>query len=194
MKKFATIGAAVTMTALASMGANATTYNFDVVQTSSTSGAASGTGTLNGTGTWDDSTGAVVITSAGTNNITVGPTTYALTITAEADFSGNTGSPFAPTSGQNALTSCSDTVGGFLCNQSGVGTFTAFSSVGGSFDATGGTLTSVSINGSGSQSATTDTTYNISNVNVSAVPLPAAAWLFGSGLVGLAGVARRRRS
>ena len=28
----------------------------------------------------------------------------------------------------------------------------------------------------------------------SAVPLPAAAWLFGSGLIGLAGVARRRRS
>ena len=29
---------------------------------------------------------------------------------------------------------------------------------------------------------------------ISAVPVPAAAWLFGSGLVGLAGVARRRRS
>jgi hypothetical protein len=27
---------------------------------------------------------------------------------------------------------------------------------------------------------------------ISAVPIPAAVWLFGSGLVGLAGVARRR--
>jgi hypothetical protein len=30
------------------------------------------------------------------------------------------------------------------------------------------------------------------NVNVSAVPVPAAAWLFGTGLVGLIGVARRK--
>ena len=29
-------------------------------------------------------------------------------------------------------------------------------------------------------------------VNVSAVPVPAAVWLFGSGLIGLAGLARRR--
>jgi len=30
--------------------------------------------------------------------------------------------------------------------------------------------------------------------DVSAVPVPAAAWLFGSGLIGLLGVARQRRS
>ena len=29
-------------------------------------------------------------------------------------------------------------------------------------------------------------------INVSAVPVPAAAWLFGSGLIGLVGIARRR--
>jgi hypothetical protein len=33
----------------------------------------------------------------------------------------------------------------------------------------------------------------IDNVTVSAVPIPAAVWLFGSGLVGLVGVARRRK-
>jgi hypothetical protein len=32
------------------------------------------------------------------------------------------------------------------------------------------------------------------NVNVESVPIPAAAWLLGSGLLGLAGVARRQRN
>jgi hypothetical protein len=30
--------------------------------------------------------------------------------------------------------------------------------------------------------------------NASAVPLPAAVWLFGSGLMGLVGVSRRRKA
>ena len=34
----------------------------------------------------------------------------------------------------------------------------------------------------------------IDNLQVSAVPVPAAAWLFGSGLLGLTGVARRRKA
>ncbi len=33
---------------------------------------------------------------------------------------------------------------------------------------------------------------HISGTNISPVPIPAAAWLFGSGLIGLAGFARRR--
>lgn len=35
-------------------------------------------------------------------------------------------------------------------------------------------------------------TGNCSTANISAVPLPAAAWLFGSGLIGLVGFARRK--
>lgn len=38
----------------------------------------------------------------------------------------------------------------------------------------------------------TSATVWFDNVTVSAVPVPAAAWLFGSGLVGLVGVARRK--
>ena len=30
-------------------------------------------------------------------------------------------------------------------------------------------------------------------LNVSAVPLPGAIWLFGSGIIGLAGLARRKK-
>lgn len=36
--------------------------------------------------------------------------------------------------------------------------------------------------------------FNVTVTSVSAVPVPAAVWLFGSGLLGLVGVARRRRS
>lgn len=34
--------------------------------------------------------------------------------------------------------------------------------------------------------------FNNATVDISAVPVPAAVWLFGSGLIGLAGIARRR--
>ena len=32
------------------------------------------------------------------------------------------------------------------------------------------------------------------NANITVVPVPAAVWLFGSGLIGLAGVVRRKRN
>jgi hypothetical protein len=50
-------------------------------------------------------------------------------------------------------------------------------------------VTSFSVSARGSV-----TSFRISDITVSAVPVPAAAWLMGSGLLGLAGVARRRRS
>ena len=37
-------------------------------------------------------------------------------------------------------------------------------------------------------------TFRIDNLNVSAVPLPAAAWLFGSALLGLLSISRRKRA
>lgn len=52
-----------------------------------------------------------------------------------------------------------------------------------------GTVQSVSVSGEGIAANTTVQDYGI----VGEVPLPAAAWLFGSGLLGLAGMARRRR-
>ena len=44
----------------------------------------------------------------------------------------------------------------------------------------------------GTQSVVGDAGYYISGATASAVPVPAAAWLFGSGLIGLAGLGRKR--
>jgi hypothetical protein len=52
-----------------------------------------------------------------------------------------------------------------------------------------GTLQGTDTSGTGLTSNTTKI-----NWQVQAVPVPAAAWLFGSGLIGLAGAARRRRA
>ncbi len=63
----------------------------------------------------------------------------------------------------------------------------------------------LSLKGSGSLSGngydTTNAIWSFStgnmtsyNMTVSTVPLPAAVWLFGSGLLGLAGIARRRKA
>lgn len=57
-----------------------------------------------------------------------------------------------------------------------------------------GTLTGTDTSGSGASRNTTSINWQIAGTGESTpeVPVPAAAWLFGSGLVGLAGVARRR--
>jgi hypothetical protein len=43
-------------------------------------------------------------------------------------------------------------------------------------------------------SSSGDLTYNVPEGSVAPVPIPAAAWLLGSGLLGMAGIARRRRA
>lgn len=67
-----------------------------------------------------------------------------------------------------------------LLNMSGSGVVS-----GNGFDATGATW---------SFSGDTPTSYSmtITSTGIPAVPVPAAVWLFGSGLIGLAGVARRK--
>ena len=49
-------------------------------------------------------------------------------------------------------------------------------------------LTSVDFTTVGGQSA------GIDNIVVSSVPLPAAVWLFGSGLLGLIGIAKSKKA
>src|SRR5690606_23316306 len=54
-----------------------------------------------------------------------------------------------------------------------------------------GTIEAVERSGSGLTANTTTLLYDIDGTAVNEIPLPAAAWLFGSGLLGLAGAARR---
>jgi len=64
-----------------------------------------------------------------------------------------------------------------------------------SFDFTAGSDVSLLASGSYTGSSFTDVAITSSTVaTVSAVPVPAAVWLFGSGLLGLAGVAKRKVS
>jgi hypothetical protein len=55
-----------------------------------------------------------------------------------------------------------------------------------------GALIGVDVSGSGLSLRTTAFLWTIDGIDPPAVPVPAAAWLFGSGLIGLAGAARRR--
>lgn len=55
-----------------------------------------------------------------------------------------------------------------------------------------GALTGTDTSGSGLSRNTTSINWNIAGIDPPAVPVPAAAWLFGSSLIGLAGAARRK--
>ena len=55
-----------------------------------------------------------------------------------------------------------------------------------------GTMEGTDTSGSGLASNSTAIKWNVAGIDPPAVPVPAAAWLFGSALVGLAGAARRR--
>jgi len=53
-------------------------------------------------------------------------------------------------------------------------------------------LTELGINPWASAGSLINPTYESLQVDVSAIPVPAAVWLFGSGLIGLLGIARRK--
>ena len=69
------------------------------------------------------------------------------------------------------------------------------------FNVIGGTGTTIAVNQncggcvwSGPSSSDIPVTYVDGQVSVAAVPVPAAVWLMGSGLIGLVGIGRRTRS
>lgn len=52
-------------------------------------------------------------------------------------------------------------------------------------------ITSIHIGGANGE-AISESTFVMDNLTIGAVPIPSAVWLFGSGLLGLVGAARRK--
>jgi hypothetical protein len=99
------------------------------------------------------------------------------------------GGVFTANSGTSTVTSCVSALSG--CALLSVGVATTLTTATGSISLAGGGSLVGTVTASGITLTATDT---LTPVAAPAVPVPAAAWLFGSGLLGLAGVTRRRRA
>ncbi len=164
--------------------------------------AAPGSFPLIGTATYDDVAGTLVIDFSFANYVhTPIGSRGNYTIVSRLDYTGTVGAgTFTTTAGFQTNISCMD--GTIVCPtvnlKLGVPqalSATPVSGLGGglleqAFNVAGGTntWTTKSVGGFVTSAYTMDFT------PAAPVPVPAAAWLFGSGLLGLAGAARRRRS
>jgi hypothetical protein len=196
---------AVSVLAAAGAANAATVATFDVAVNGVISGALNGTltGRPGGSATLDSSgvyTQNVIIHSV------IGPGLSDVDLNATTIYSGAlTGNSLAWTTGTNVINLCSIVTPGqplnsVTCNGTQQGTTLpsavqqnpivfGITSVGDVTILTGHSFDAVN-------NITQDTTFTLTATSVPtpAVPVPAAAWLFGSGLLGLAGTARRRRA
>jgi hypothetical protein len=178
---------AVSILAAAGTASAATVATYNASSATTISGIASGSGTATGTASLDDS-GVLTLLLNGTTVVTgFTNTTNGSTTTFNGSYSAGT---FTPTGGSMLVTSCVDNGGAVNgCTFAGTGTVTNFITTSGSVNLSSGSI-NITATATGANVATT---YTLSD-GVAAVPVPAAAWLFGSGLLGLAGTARRRRN
>jgi hypothetical protein len=168
----------------------ATVATFDADITLTLSGITSGSGIATGTAVLDDSGVLTVNAMVDANPISAGATLG--TITA---FSGTyAAGSFTANSATISTTACIPEMSP-ACVTIGPLPTTPFP-----LDAVSGTVTSA-LGGAISLSQSlfggseiVSSIYTLTPSTPSPVPIPAAAWLFGSGLVGLSGIARRRLS
>ncbi len=183
------------VSALAAAGAaNAAVYTFDAAMNMPYVDSISDvTGQFVGIGTATLDTTAGVLDILLTDTVTLSFIVTSATYTEHDVVNGTlTGNSFLWASGTNTSSACTGSgIWGSLC-QSLVGSTALTPNQNPiAFDLSAGgltTFTTTRLSGSGQPQTTT---YTLTNTTP-AVPVPAAAWLFGSGLLGLAGVARRR--
>lgn len=99
---------------------------------------------------------------------------------------------FTPASAQSKTTSCTNNGSGTICGLVTLNTLVPLTSFGGTISLSGGGTLTGTISSTGSNGVVSKLTSTDVLTPVSSVPVPATAWLFGSGLLGLAGVTRRR--
>lgn len=185
MKKSPILVTAASVTAL--MGAQAANAALDFSSTVIVDGPAltlTGGGASSGTGSFGAAT--LTINSVGTTNTNLAGTA---TLTTTSIYNGTiTGSTFTADgtgSSQILCTGSSQTCGNVAGGAfTGGDMFTVDTATGGSWVATG-----TQYNG-----LITTTSTSVLTPQGGEVPLPAAAWLFGSALLGLAGVSRKRKA
>ena len=201
MKAIKTLLAVSVLAAAGAANASILTFDAglstDIINVAGANGHISGVGTA----TLDTATGVLDISLVDTNNTVIagtGGVTSSTVTNQHLVLTGVlSGSAFTWTSGVNTLSNCVGTGGyGFImCGSTPAGPqpFAADQNpitVGLAFGGLTNFSSTVVQNGTN-----VTTNYTLTNTTPTpAVPVPAAAWLFGSGLLGLAGTARRRRN
>jgi hypothetical protein len=137
--------------------------------------------------------GTAVLDDAGTLTMTLLTNTVSIlgtnsTIGQTVKFTGAwNGTTFTAASGTGTYTSCVDNAALITCDKIALAYGFPIP-----FAAASGSATTAS--GLFNTTASSNTSNQHTSYALTAVPVPAAAWLFGSGLLGLAGTARRRRA
>ena len=196
MKK---ISAILTATALSVVAAQSQAALFNVSASGSTSivGAASGSSNGSGVGILDTDTGILTFSLSSTSLTefgAVGSGAIATDLDLEIDYSFDLGA----VSGTSTATSCLQN-GGLVANACnnvaiGVASDAGLTALNGSYAAIGDAFSLDGVTTAGGGAVTNTAVYSFTvDSAVSEVPVPAAAWLFGSALLGLAGVGRKRK-
>ena len=196
MKTFKSL-LAVSVLSVAGTAGAATVGTFDVAQTITSVMYGGSELLIQGSGV-----GSAVLDDSGFLDITItaGRTETQLTDTTTASIAHILGSWDGSTFTSNlsgstsTITSCTNNGGKPIngCSSITLNSPQPFDSLSGSITLAGGTVNTAQTN----SGATTSGYFTLTGTTTPPpqVPIPAAAWLFGSGLLGLAGTARRRRN
>jgi hypothetical protein len=192
---------AVSVLAAAGAANAATIATFNSVALSATTDFTSTVGN-GGFGVLDTTGGVTTLTLTFTSSDTALAPGFSANIANITDvFTGTlSGGTFTITGGTTAKAGpCTGAAAGVICNSAGnvlvFPTLDTFATASGTVSISGGGSITTTFTSTGTQPTLTTSHYTLgAGTPTPAVPVPAAAWLFGSGLLGLAGTARRRNA